>query len=115
MKIKIVQFPTFFQKYSTELHLFEYLSNNMKIPPCIFENAKILNISTLKNLGISELKKTLENISKIIIHQGFTEESNNMQLVNDIALLRLEHPVNFTSNLHFLIRFDYHDELSSHV
>ena len=31
----------------------------------IFENAKILNISTLKNLGISELKKTLENISKI--------------------------------------------------
>ena len=52
------------------------------------------------------------NISKIIIHQGFTEESNNMQLVNDIALLRLEHPVNFTSNLHFLIRFDYHDECS---
>ena len=37
------------------------------------------------------------NVQKILIHQGFVNVASGMQLVNDIALLRLERPVNFTS------------------
>ena len=37
------------------------------------------------------------NVEKILIHQGYADIRTGMQLVNDIALLRLEHPVNFTS------------------
>ena len=37
------------------------------------------------------------NVQKILIHQGYVHVATGMQLLNDIALLRLEHPVNFTS------------------
>ena len=37
------------------------------------------------------------NVQRILIHQGFVNPASAMQLVNDIALLRLERPVNFTS------------------
>ena len=37
------------------------------------------------------------NVQRILIHQGYVKVRTGMQLVNDIALLRLERPVNFTS------------------
>ena len=37
------------------------------------------------------------NVQRILIHQGYVNVATGMQLVNDIALLRLEEPVNFTS------------------
>ena len=40
------------------------------------------------------------NVKKILIHQGYADAQTGMQLVNDIALLRLEKPVNFTSKLY---------------
>ena len=36
-------------------------------------------------------------VQRILIHQEYVKETNALQKVNDIALLRLEQPVNFTS------------------
>ena len=37
------------------------------------------------------------NVQRILIHQGYVREITGNQQVNDIALLRLERTVNFTS------------------
>ena len=36
-------------------------------------------------------------VQRIHIHQGYVNDNCALQLVHDIALLRLERPVNFTS------------------
>ena len=43
------------------------------------------------------------NVEKILMHQGYAKVETGLQLVNDIALLRLENPVNFTSKYYHSI------------